>query len=253
MKNSIEVKGLKKYYGALKAVDGIDFSVKKGSIFGMLGPNGAGKTTTIETLIGLKKSDGGKVRILGYNPFEENELKEIRKKIGVQLQSPALFPRLTVKEIVNLFASFYPDSLESETVIEQVGLVNKKNSQVISLSGGQEHRLAVALAMVSNGKVIFLDEPTTGLDPQARRQLWEVIENLKKQGITVFLTTHYMDEAEKLCDDLVIIDKGEIIAKGSPENLIDENFDKKEIKNVNVRHASLEDVFLKLTGREIRE
>ncbi len=253
MNNSIEVNGLKKYYGDLKAVDGIDFSVKEGSIFGMLGPNGAGKTTTIETLIGLKENDGGKVSILGYNPFKESELKEIRKKIGVQLQSPALFPRLTVKEIVSLFASFYPDSLKSETVIEQVGLINKENSQVISLSGGQRHRLAVALAMVSNGEVIFLDEPTTGLDPQARRQLWEVIENLKNNGVTVFLTTHYMDEAEKLCDDLVIIDKGEIIAKGSPDELIDKNFDKKEIENVNVRQASLEDVFLKLTGREIRE
>mgnify|MGYP006287107755 CR=1 FL=1 len=311
MKNTIEVKELKKYYGNLKAVDGISFSVEKGSIFGMLGPNGAGKTTTIETLVGLKNNDGGKVSILGYNPFNEKELKEIRKKIGVQLQSPSLFPRLTVKEIVNLFASFYPDPLENDTVIEQVGLEKKKKSQVISLSGGQKHRLAVALAMVSNGELIFLDEPTTGLDPQARRQLWDVIQDLKSKGVTIFLTTHYMDEAEKLCDDLVIIDKGEIIAKGSPKKLINEYFEekaiefsdpgfsnqelknlkeelkverigyeenlsrfilytkdvtelmtnlinyskksKKEIDDITVRQASLEDVFIKLTGRGIRE
>jgi len=311
MKNSLEVEGLKKYYGNLKAVDGISFSVEDGSVFGMLGPNGAGKTTTIETLIGLKEKDGGKVSILGYDPFLEKDLKEIKKKIGVQLQSPSLFPRLTVKEIVNLFASFYPDPLENDLVIEQVGLENKKNERVISLSGGQKHRLAVALAMISNGDLIFLDEPTTGLDPQARRQLWDVIQGLKEKGVTVFLTTHYMEEAEKLCDNLVIIDQGEIIAKGSPKKLINEYFEekaiefndpgfsneeirdlkenldvdrigydeklnrfilyskdikklmanlinyskrtKKEIDDITIRQASLEDVFIKLTGRGIRE
>lgn len=311
MKNSLVVENLKKYYGDLKAVDGISFSVEQGSIFGMLGPNGAGKTTTIETLIGLKENDGGNVSILGYDPFLEKDLKEIKKKIGVQLQSPSLFPRLTVSEIVNLFASFYPDPLEKELVINQVGLENKKDERVISLSGGQKHRLAVALAMISNGDLIFLDEPTTGLDPQARRQLWDVIQGLKEQGVTVFLTTHYMEEAEKLCDNLVIIDKGEIIAEGSPKNLINEYFEekaiefndpgfsneelrdlkenldverigyeeklnrfilyskdikklmtnlinyskrtKKEIDDITIRQASLEDVFIKLTGRGIRE
>jgi len=241
----------------------------------------------------------------------EKDLKEIKKKIGVQLQSPSLFPRLTVKEIVNLFASFYPDPLENDLVIEQVGLENKKNERVISLSGGQKHRLAVALAMISNGDLIFLDEPTTGLDPQARRQLWDVIQGLKEKGVTVFLTTHYMEEAEKLCDNLVIIDQGEIIAKGSPKKLINEYFEekavefndpgfsneeirdlkenldvdrigyeeklnrfilyskdikklmtnlinyskstKKEIDDITIRQASLEDVFIKLTGRGIRE
>ena len=311
MKNSIEVKNLKKYYGDVKAINGIDFSVEKGTIFGMLGPNGAGKTTTIETLVGLKEKTDGQVNILGFDPFNEKELQELKKNIGVQLQSPTLFPRLKVKEIVNLFASFYPDPLDNDTVIERVGLENKKDERIKSLSGGQKHRLAVALAMVSNGDIIFLDEPTTGLDPQARRQLWDVIYKLKEEGITVFLTTHYMDEAEKLCDNIVIIDKGKIIAEGSPHKLINQyfkeravefndpgftgdelknlkdevkakrlNYDekserfilytedisgsmsdlisysessKKEIDDIKIRHASLEDVFIKLTGRGIRE
>jgi len=306
---SIRVKGLKKYYGQVKAVDGISFEVKSGSIFGMLGPNGAGKTTTIETLVGLNKKDAGEIEILGYNP--DRELEKIKKMIGVQLQSPSLFPRLTVKEIIKLFGSFYPDPLDTREVMERVGLEKKANDQVKSLSGGQRHRLAVGIAMVSNGNIIFLDEPTTGLDPQARRQLWEVISALKGEGKTVFLTTHYMDEAEKLCDFLVIIDRGKVIASGSPAELIRNNFqetavefldpglteDEKEklaelelarrlsyeseekhiilyteevpktvkglldysneigkpIDDIIVRHASLEDVFLKLTGRGIRE
>jgi ABC-2 type transport system ATP-binding protein len=306
---SIRVKGLKKYYGQVKAVDGISFEVKSGSIFGMLGPNGAGKTTTIETLVGLNKKDAGEIEILGYNP--DRELEKIKKMVGVQLQSPSLFPRLTVKEIIKLFGSFYPDPLDTREVMERVGLEKKANDQVKSLSGGQRHRLAVGIAMVSNGNIIFLDEPTTGLDPQARRQLWEVISALKGEGKTVFLTTHYMDEAEKLCDFLVIIDRGKVIASGSPAELIRNNFqetavefldpglteDEKEklaelelarrlsyegeekhiilyteevpktvkglldysneigkpIDDIIVRHASLEDVFLKLTGRGIRE
>lgn len=306
---SIKVKGLKKYYGQVKAVDGIDFEVASGSIFGMLGPNGAGKTTTIETLVGLNSKDEGEIDVLGYNP--DKDLEKIKKMIGVQLQSPSLFPRLTVKEIIKLFGSFYPDPLRTQEVMERVGLEKKGNDQVKSLSGGQRHRLAVGLAMVSNGRIVFLDEPTTGLDPQARRQLWEVILALKEEGKTVFLTTHYMDEAEKLCDFLVIIDRGKVIASGSPAELIRDNFQEtavefldpglteeekeklkvlelarrlsyeseekhiilyteevsktvkglleysneigKPIDDIIVRHASLEDVFLKLTGRGIRE
>ena len=311
MKNSIDVNDLKKYYGDVKAVDGISFSVESGTIFGMLGPNGAGKTTTIETLVGLKDKDSGQVNILGHNPFDNKGLSEIKKKIGVQLQSPTLFPRLTVEEIIQLFASFYSNPLSVEQVVKRIGLNTKKDERVESLSGGQKHRLAVGLAMVSNGDIIFLDEPTTGLDPQARRKLWDVIKNLKSEGVTVFLTTHYMDEAEKLCDNLVIIDRGKIIAEGSPEELIKENFkeraiefkdpgfsnsqlksleekvetnrvsyeensDKyilytenittsmgdlmnysesieKAINDITVRQPSLEDVFIKLTGRGIRE
>lgn len=309
MATAVEVRDLKKYFGRVKAVDGISFQVKRGTIFGMLGPNGAGKTTTIETMVGLNKRDGGEIEILGLDPAEN--LRELKLKIGVQLQSPSLFPRLTVYELVRLFSSFYPDPLPEEEVIARVGLESKKNVQVEALSGGQRHRLAVALAMVGNGEIIFLDEPTTGLDPQARRQLWEVILQLKEEGVTVFLTTHYMDEAENLCDGLVIIDRGKIIAQGSPRELINTHFkeralefvdpgftdderkqieesglatrvtyekeDKhiilytediaptltglmdyaeqvdKPIKDFTVRQATLEDVFLKLTGRGIRE
>jgi len=306
---SISVEGLKKYYGQVKAVNGISFKVRPGTIFGMLGPNGAGKTTTIETLVGLNKKDEGEINILGYNL--ENEPQRIKKMIGVQLQSPSLFPRLTVSETIGLFGSFYPQALETEEVLERVGLVHKAADQVKSLSGGQRHRLAVGLAIVSNGKIIFLDEPTTGLDPQARRQLWEVIAGLKDEGKTIFLTTHYMDEAEKLCDRLVIVDKGKVIAEGSPAELIRKNFKEtavefsdpgftgkekskieemefinrltyeneeehiilyteeipltirellnlstemgKVIDDVIIRQASLEDVFIKLTGRGLGE
>ncbi|MDZ7673230.1 MAG: ABC transporter ATP-binding protein [Halanaerobiales bacterium] len=303
--NVIEISNLKKYFKDTKALDGVNFNVESGIIFGMLGPNGAGKTTTIETLTGLYKRDNGNVSVLGLDP--EKSLKKLQKKIGVQLQSPSLFPRLKVAEILNMFGSFYQDSIKVDEVLNQVGLVEKKEEWVKKLSGGQKHRLAVGLAMISNGDIIFLDEPTTGLDPQARINLWEVIRKLKKQGKTVFLTTHYMDEAEKLCDDLVIIDKGKIIAQGSPESLINEyfkdkiiefkdvEFDKKfkeeiveiiehkkisfeekddkvliysdniqrslkslfqlfenhnlELDDVLIRKATLEDVFLKLTGR----
>jgi len=307
--NVIDISNLKKYFAEVKALDGINFSVKKGIIFGMLGPNGAGKTTTIETMTGLYQRDEGEISILGLDP--ERSLKMLQKKMGVQLQSPSLFPRLKVVEILNLFASFYQNPLKISNVLSQIGLQNKKDSWVKKLSGGQKHRLAVGLAMISNGELIFLDEPTTGLDPQARQDLWNVIKNLKAEGKTVFLTTHYMDEAQKLCDDLVILDKGKIIANGSPEKLINDYFkdrvieledmglnnsfkerikkevfynrlsfeekkghvllysdqiDKtlkslfqladnyeRELNDVVIRKATLEDVFLKITGREYRD
>ncbi|MFP4662256.1 MAG: ABC transporter ATP-binding protein [Halanaerobiales bacterium] len=307
--SGIIVKDLKKHYGTIRAVDGISFEVEEGIIFGMLGPNGAGKTTTIETIVGLNKKDSGQVSVFGHDI--EGELDKVKKLIGVQLQSPSLFPRLTVKEIIELFGSFYPDPLSSAEVIEKIGLEEKGNTHVKNLSGGQKHRLAVGLAMVSNGRAVFLDEPTTGLDPQARRQLWDVILALKGAGKTVFLTTHYMDEAEKLCDKLLVIDQGKVIAEGSPKSLIRDNFNEtavefknpgfveseieellekdiaerhsmeseedhiilytddvpetikglinyteskdKMIDDIMVRHATLEDVFLKLTGRGIRE
>lgn len=305
---SIEVKDLKKYYGSVKAVDGISFQVEAGTIFGMLGPNGAGKTTTIETLIGLLDRNGGEITILKLDP--DSDLDQLKKRIGVQLQNPALFPRLTVRETLDLFASFYPHPLTAEDSVKKVGLEGNGNKRIENLSGGQKHRLAVALALISNGEIIFLDEPTTGLDPQARRRLWEVISNLKGEGVTVFLTTHYMDEAEELCDHLVVIDQGKIIAEGSPRRLIDQYFkeraveftdpgftnpEREELQNkvgnrmsydqeegriiiytekipracsgimdyaeevnkpledIVVRGATLEDVFLKLTGRGIRE
>ncbi|MEJ6951500.1 ABC transporter ATP-binding protein [Natronospora cellulosivora (SeqCode)] len=306
---AIKAECLKKSYGEVKALRGISFQVKEGIIFGMLGPNGAGKTTTIETIIGLNKIDDGNLEIFGLDP--DKDIGEIKKIIGVQLQSPALFPRLTVSEIIELFADFYPEPMKVEEVISMIGLEEKRKTMVDNLSGGQKHRLAVGLAIVSNGKIIFLDEPTTGLDPQARRSLWEVILKLKEKGKTVFLTTHYMDEAEKLCDDLLIIDQCKLIASGTPKDLINENFKEKaiefsdpgfsnteieeittiasveritidcdekqvilyssrvseaikdlldfankkgkEIEDIVLRQASLEDVFLKLTGRGIRE
>ncbi len=228
MKKAIKVKGLKKYYENVKAVDGISFSVNEGEIFGMLGPNGAGKTTTIETIIGLLDKTDGEVTVLGMNP--DTDLDSIKKKIGVQLQSPSLFPRLTVQETLELFASFYPDPLSISEAAGQVDLEESFRTQVESLSGGQKHRLAVALSLVSNGEIIFLDEPTTGLDPKARRDLWKTITNLRDMNITVFLTTHYMDEAEELCNNLVIVDRGEIIAKGSPEKLVEQHFPRRAIE-----------------------
>lgn len=242
----IEIKNLKKYFKDIKALDGIDFSVDSGIIFGMLGPNGAGKTTTIETLTGLYTRDEGQVSVLGLDP--EKNLNKLQKKIGVQLQSPSLFPRLKVLEILKLFASFYNNPLDIDEVIKQIDLEDKQNEWVKKLSGGQKHRLAVGLAMVSNGKLIFLDEPTTGLDPQARINLWEVIREMKAQGKTVFLTTHYMDEAQKLCDDLVIIDRGKIIAQGSPEYLIGKYFKDKVIE---FKDEIIEDEFKNMIQKEV--
>jgi len=218
----MEVRELKKYFGKTKAVDGISFTVQKGMVFGLLGPNGAGKSTTIESLIGLHSRDSGEVTIMGLDPQKDRE--NLKKKLGVQLQSPALFERLKVEELLTLFANFYNDPFPVAKILEMVGLTEKKDVFTKSLSGGQRHRLAVGLAIVSNGEVVFLDEPTTGLDPQARRKIWDVILELKKLGKTIFLTTHYMDEAEKLCDEVLIIDFGKIIARGTPANLIKEHF-----------------------------
>ena len=231
MSACIKVDGLKKYYGDVKAVDGISFEVEQGTIFGMLGRNGAGKTTTIETLIGLTDRTGGHIEVLGLDPAQD--LEELKERIGVQLQSPVLFSHLTVKETLDLFASFYENPIEPEEVIEMLGLKDKENSIMDSLSGGQFHRVAVALAIISNGDIIFLDEPTTGLDPQARRKVWDTIARLKEKGKTIFLTTHFMDEAEILCDSLVIIDTGKLIAEGSPEDLINQYFAEQTIEFVN--------------------
>jgi ABC-2 type transport system ATP-binding protein len=235
----MEVKNLKKSFGTLKAIDGISFKVEAGVVFGMLGPNGAGKSTTIEILTGLQNKDHGEVDILGLDMASNRGL--LKEKLGVQLQSPALYEKLTVKEMAELFASFYNEPLSVTEVIGMVGLEDKLNERTENLSGGQRHRLAVALAIIGDGEIIFLDEPTTGLDPQSRRKLWDAIKSLKERGKTIFLTTHYMDEAEKLCDQLLIIDKGRVIAEGSPGSLLEDYL----VNNT-------EDLFLKLTGREIR-
>jgi len=210
--------GLVKRYGSVLAVDGLDLEVRKGECFGMLGPNGAGKTTTIEMIQGLLEPDAGEVRVLDltWNSHE----RELRQRMGTQLQETRLPERLTVRETVTLFRSFYREGCSVDEVLDKVAMGEKSNSWVSKLSGGQRQRLAVACALVSIPDILFLDEPTTGLDPQSRRQLWEIISGFRAGGGTILLTTHYMEEAERLCDRVAIVDRGKIIALGSPRNLI---------------------------------
>ena len=219
---AIRVKGLRKQYpgrdGPVDAVNGIDLDVPKGECFGLLGPNGAGKTTTVEILEGLNQPTSGEVEVLGLHWADRPT--EIREQIGVTLQETRFPDKQTVREMVRLFRSFYKGGLDPNEVLERVSLDGKANTFIEQLSGGQQQRLAVALALVGDPQLLFLDEPTTGLDPQSRRQLWDVIGDLRKRGRTTLLTTHYMDEAEKLCDRVAIIDQGKVIAMGSPAQLI---------------------------------
>lgn len=299
----INVTNLKKYYGSLKAVDGVSLDVFEGEIFGLLGPNGAGKTTAMEMMEGLRDLDSGEVTINGLSITKQR--KEITSIIGVQLQSTSMFDLLKVEEILALYASFYKINLPVETILEQMNLLEKRSDFIKGLSGGQKQRLAIGLALIHDPKVIFLDEPTTGLDPQARRSLWDIILELKKQGKTIILSSHYMEEAYVLCDRLAIMDKGKIIALDTPDRLIaslemesaiqfhwDEDLteletlkgvtqvtklkdqtviyttnlqeslialikwtEKKNIQlqDLQTRSATLEDVFLQLTGRSLRE
>ncbi|WP_110513359.1 ABC transporter ATP-binding protein [Herpetosiphon llansteffanensis] len=302
---AIQVENLVKIYGPLRAVDGISFEVAKGEVFGMLGPNGAGKSTTTEMIEGLRKPDGGNIHVLGHDVLKNVE--PIKQRIGIQLQTTSLFQKLTTRELVKLFASFYKNTLPVDEVIGLVNLEEKVNTASKDLSGGQRQRLAVAIALINDPDIIFLDEPTTGLDPQARRSMWDVVSNLQKRGKTVFLTTHYMEEAERLCDRVAVVDHGKIIALGKPQALIHDNFDETalefsndeqlpenllaslpgvervqnengittiysksvarttnalmalveqqqtELRGFTIRAATLEDVFLKLTGRRIRD
>lgn len=306
--NVIEVSHLKKIYGDTRAVDDVSFEVQGGEIFGMLGPNGAGKTTTIEMIEGLRKPDEGAITVLGMKP--EKELQQIKQRIGVQLQTTSLYPRLTVTEIIDLFASFFDGRsiIATDTLIELLGLEEKASTRSKELSGGQQQRLSVALALVNDPEILFLDEPTTGLDPQARRNLWDVVKHLQGRGKTVLLTTHYMEEAQVLCDRVAVVDAGKIIALDSPANLINMHFKESAVEfddlmdmpdsgtfaalpgvstcqregnhvtlyttdttatlggltslasdgairfdDLYVRRATLEDVFLKLTGHKIRD
>jgi ABC-2 type transport system ATP-binding protein len=302
---AIVVQDLKKAYGATKAVDGISFTVGLGEIFGMLGPNGAGKSTTIEIVEGLRVADSGLVTVLGLR--QPREARDIKSRIGIQLQTTSLYPRLTVTEILDLFHQFYPNrkTLSTEQLISMVDLGEKKDTRSKQLSGGQKQRLSVALSMVNDPDIVFLDEPTTGMDPQARRQLWDVVEGLKRQGKTILLTTHYMEEAEHLCDRVAVVDHGHVIEVGSPQELVRRHFSEIAIsfqapdsaadyqtlagashavgedgkvtvysndaprtmaalleresasggalRDLNVHSATLEDVFLKLTGRALRD
>ncbi|UOY92978.1 ABC transporter ATP-binding protein [Ectobacillus sp. JY-23] len=218
MEPIIRVQGLVKTYGDFQAVKGNTFEVQKGEIFGLLGPNGAGKTTTLEMLVGLRKPDGGTATIADYDIV--TDLQKVKEVIGVQLQSTTLFELLTVEEILHLYASFYPKHVSIPDLIEDMLLTDKRNNRIKGLSGGQKQRLAIALALVHDPLVIFLDEPTTGLDPQARRTLWDIVLRLKERGKTVMLTTHYMDEAHVLCDRIAIMDQGTLIALDTPNELV---------------------------------
>jgi ABC-2 type transport system ATP-binding protein len=312
---AIQCRDLRKNYdGKVEAVCGLNLEIQTGECFGLLGPNGAGKTTTIEILEGLLEPTSGEVSILGHS-WRENA-REMREWLGISLQETRLSEKLTVRETVELFASFYREPRSSDEVLEQLQLTEKADAWVGKLSGGQRQRLAVATALVCNPKILFLDEPTTGLDPQSRRQLWDIVREFQRAGGTVLLTTHYMDEAERLCDRLAIVDQGQIIAEGSPNDLIDRlgghhvvefavGAEKKttgnsdgatlaawralpsvesvreddgmvalsvkephltipalldevgkqgrELQHLTTRQASLEDVFVRLTGRHLRE
>jgi ABC-2 type transport system ATP-binding protein len=305
IKAAISVEGLIKRYGDLVAVDGIDFSVGEGEVFGLLGPNGAGKTTTVEILEGLRKPDGGRATVLGLDIATGSAA--LKPRIGVSLQTAALYPKLTVTELIDLFRSFYPTSRPTDELIEALGLGERRKARTSELSGGQRQRLAVALALVNDPELVFLDEPTTGLDPAARRSLWELIQGLKSKGRTVLLTTHYLEEAEILCDRLAIMDHGKILEMGTVDELVSKRFKERAVRldatdaftdvelgalpavvsvkrdpneillytsdvaatigalidlaesrgqepaNLGVRRATLEDVFLDLTGRALRD
>jgi len=301
----ISVADLRRHYGEVKAVDGVSFEVQRGEVFGLLGPNGAGKTTTIEILEGLNRADSGSISVLGFDP--KRQADELKERIGVQLQAASLYPDLKVSELVELFATFYAKRLPAERLITQLGLDERKMALTRELSGGQRQRLSIALALVNDPELIFLDEPTTGLDPQGRRSLWEHIERLKAEGRTVLLTTHYMEEAEQLCDRVAIVDHGKILEIGAVDELISRHFTERTLRfrsraelsdsalaglrdvsrvaheddevvlytanvprtiaallelaesvaaddlDVAVRRPTLEDVFLELTGRALRD
>ena len=218
MDTAIRVEGLVKRYGSFTAVDQVSFTVNRGEIFGILGPNGAGKTTTLEVIEGLLAPTEGEVTVLGLNVLKRHN--EVKARIGVQLQSSAYFDYLSLKEILSLLGSFYPKRIEPQTLLEQVGLLDKSGSYVKHLSGGQVQRFTVAASLINDPELLFLDEPTTGLDPQARRNIWGLIREIHQRGVTVVLTTHYMEEAEELCDRLAIMDGGSLKAVDTPRNLV---------------------------------
>ena len=302
---AVLVEDLHKRYSDIQAVDGVSFEVARGEVFGMLGPNGAGKTTTVEILEGLRVPDSGRALVLGLDVA--SQAAQLKERIGVQLQTAAMYPNLTVAETIELFRSFFRRSRTTADLIEALDLGERRNAQTKVLSGGQRQRLSVALALVNEPEVLFLDEPTTGLDPQARRSLWDLVLSLKASGTTVLLTTHYMEEAEQLCDRLAIMDHGKVLVLGTVEQLVADRFRELSVRfdtlpdlddtrlsvlpgvsrvmheddsvalytadvaatiggllgvagelgvepaNLMVRRATLEDVFLDLTGRALRD
>ncbi len=248
-KSIISVKDLVKNYGNFEAVKGISFDVYEGEIFGLLGPNGAGKSTTLEIIETLREKTSGKIMVDGFDL--DKAPNEIKKIIGVQLQSSGYYPGLHLLELIELFAGLYNRNVSAMELLASVNLNDKAKAKYKELSGGQKQRFSVATTLINDPKIIFLDEPTTGLDPQARRNLWELVKNIRERGATVIITTHYMDEAEYLCDRVAIIDAGKIVAMDTPDKLIDNLVATGFERPKEIKRANLEDVFISLTGHSI--
>ncbi|MBK8521290.1 MAG: ABC transporter ATP-binding protein [Chitinophagaceae bacterium] len=251
MNTIISVKDLVKNYGAFHAVKGISFDVYEGEIFGLLGPNGAGKSTTLEIIETLRQKTSGQITVCGLDL--DKEADAIKKQIGVQLQTSGYYPGLTLVELINLFGGLYNEDVNPTELLQLVNLTDKAKNKFKELSGGQKQRFSIATTLINKPKIIFLDEPTTGLDPQARRNLWELIKNIRAKGTTVIITTHYMDEAEQLCDRIAIMDEGKIISLDSPDKMIDDLVSSGFERTKQVKSANLEDVFIHLTGKEMRD
>jgi len=250
-KTIISVDNLSKKFGEFEAVKDISFDVKRGEVFAILGPNGAGKTTTLEMIEALQPIGDGVIMLDGRNIA--SEAQKARHLIGVQLQSSNFYDKMTLKEQLTMFGSFYSKQVDSLELLRRVELEDKSSSYPENLSGGQRQRFSIATALVNQPQVLFLDEPTTGLDPQARRHLWQLIKDIQASGVTIVLTTHYMEEAELLADRIAVMDEGKIIALDTPDNLIQQLLDRGFHKKKEVKQADLEDVFIDLTGKELRE
>jgi ABC-2 type transport system ATP-binding protein len=247
----ISVQDLVKRYGTFEAVKGISFNVFRGEIFGLLGPNGAGKSTTLEIMETLRPKTSGKVFVAGFDL--DMYPQEIKKRIGVQLQTSGFYPNLNLVELIHMFGGLYNQKVDPLQLLDSVNLRDKAKAKFKELSGGQKQRFSITTTLINKPEIIFLDEPTTGLDPQARRNLWQLVKNIRQQGTTVIITTHYMDEAEVLCDRVAIIDSGRIIAIDTPDRLIDDLVARGFQKPKEVKQANLEDVFIHLTGHALRE
>lgn len=247
----ISVENLVKNYGSFQAVKGISFEVYENEIFGLLGPNGAGKSTTLEIIETLRDKTSGKVLVDGKDI--DREPQEIKKIIGVQLQTSGYYPNLTLIELIHLFAGLYNREVNAMELLDMVNLRDKAKAKVKELSGGQKQRFSIATTLINNPKIVFLDEPTTGLDPQARRNLWELVKQIRSRGTTVIITTHYMDEAEYLCDRVAIVDSGKVVALNTPDHLIDDLVATGFERPKEMKQANLEDVFIHLTGKTLRE
>ena len=249
----VRVEGIRKSYGRLVAVDAVSFDVQRGEIFGLIGPNGAGKTTTLECVEGVRRADRGSISVLGLDPVRDR--RALQQRIGVQLQSAQLQKRITVREAIALWTSLFENAVDGAVLVEQLGLGAKLDAWFMTLSGGQRQRLFIALALVNDPEVVFLDELTTGLDPQARRAIWTLVRGIRDRGKTVVLTTHSMEEAERLCDRVAIIDHGRIVEIDTPEALVTRHFPAGRIAISDTKWLppTLEDVFLKLTGDAMRD